>query len=127
MGSDELLHAKIVEVFKINPPPRVFKGEISLKSRGGTRRISLNFSTTTPDIFFVDGNPADNTFITVFHADGSLQLRAAAAGNGYNELAPIPTERVAEQFRYVLRVSERFLASTLKQLSDRGGKPQQSK
>jgi hypothetical protein len=117
IGSGEPLHAKIVEVFKIDPPPRVFAGKIALKSNGRDRLIWLGFSRTTPDVFFIDGNPAENTFMTVFQADGSLQLRAAAAGNGYDELKPIATERVAEQFQYVLRVSESFLAGTLKKLS----------
>ena len=129
IGSGVPLHPKIVEVLKIDPPPRVFAGEVSLKSQTGdrTRHIWMGFSKSSTDIFFVDGNPKDNTFITVFHADGSLQLKAAAAGNGYDGLTPIATERVAEQFKYVLGVSQRFIAGTLKQLSSRGAKPQQTK
>jgi hypothetical protein len=116
-GSGEPLHSKIVEVFALDPPPRVFAGQILLTLEDGrARRIWLGFSKTTTDIFFVDGNPKDNTFLTVFHADESLQLRAAAAGNGYNELAPVSTERVAAQFRAVLQISERFLAATVKKL-----------
>jgi hypothetical protein len=117
MGSGDPLHPKIVEVFALDPPPRVFTGELSLKSNDRARRIWIGFSKSSPDIFFVDGNPKDNTFITVFHADGSLELRAAAAGNGYDGLSPIATERVAEQFRYVLGVSTQFVAGTLKKLS----------
>ena len=116
-GSDEPLDSKIVEVFALNPPPRVIAGQIRLTLKDGrTRRIWLGFSKTTTDIFFVDGNPKDNTFLTVFHADESLQLRAAAAGNGYNELVPVSTERVAAQFRAILQISEKFLAASVEKL-----------
>lgn len=117
MGTGQPLHAKIVEVLKVDPATRVFAGEVNLKSKSGARRIWMGFSKSSPDVFFIDGNPKDNTFITVFQADGSLQLRAAASGNGYDGLTPVATERVADQYRYVLDVSEQFLAGTLKKLS----------
>jgi hypothetical protein len=108
------LNANLSRLFGTPAEIRILKAaEIAFREQ----RLSLTFSTNSPDIFLMDSRTTPTgTVVTVFHTDLTFALRAAASGGAVNDLQPVADDsKAASQFRELLMTWDRHLPRMLEQ------------